>query len=34
VLCIYNQAPMPYGIDHGTNTASPYVERTIKDSKE
>lgn len=34
VLCIYNQASTPYGIDYGTNTASPYVERTIKDSKE
>lgn len=34
VLCIYNMAPTPYGIDHGTNTASPHVERTIQDPKE
>lgn len=34
VLCIYNLAPTPYGIDHGTNTASPHVERTIQDPKE
>lgn len=34
VLCIYNLAPTPYGIDHGTNTASPHVERTIQDTKE
>src|SRR3546814_4061134 len=30
VLCIYNQAPEPYGVDHGTNTGSPHVERTIR----
>jgi type IV secretion system protein VirB9 len=34
VLCIYNLAPTPYGVDHGTNTASPHVERTIQDPKE
>ena len=34
VLCIYNMAPTPYGVDHGTNTASPHVERTIQDPKE
>lgn len=34
VLCIYNLAPTPYGIDHGTNTASPHVERTMQDPKE
>ncbi len=34
VLCIYNMAPTPFGIDHGTNTASPHVERTIQDPKE
>lgn len=34
VLCIYNQAPRPYGVDPGTNTASPHVERTIQDPKE
>lgn len=34
VLCIYNLAPTPYGIDQGTNTASPHVERTIQDPKE
>ncbi|OYY73696.1 MAG: P-type conjugative transfer protein VirB9 [Sphingomonas sp. 28-62-20] len=34
VLCIYNLAPTPYGVDHGTNTASPHVERTIQDLKE
>src|SRR3546814_10695187 len=26
VLCIYNQAPEPYGVDHGTNTGSPRSE--------
>lgn len=34
VLCIYNLAPTPYGIDYSTNTASPHVERTIQDPKE
>lgn len=34
VLCIYNLAPTPYGIDHGTNTASPHVECTMQDPKE
>ena len=34
VLCIYNLAPTPYGVDRGTNTASPHVERTIQDPKE
>lgn len=34
VLCIYNLAPTPYGVDYGTNTASPHVERTIQDPKE
>src|SRR3546814_17297465 len=34
VLCSYNLAPTPYGVDHGTNTASPHVERTIQDPKE
>jgi type IV secretion system protein VirB9 len=34
VLCIYNQAPTPYGVDPGTNTASPHVERTMQDPKE
>lgn len=34
VLCIYNQAPTPYGVDPGTNTASPHVERTIQNPKE
>lgn len=28
VLCIYNDAPAPYGVNLGTNTASPSVERT------
>ncbi len=34
VLCIYNQAPAPYGVDYGTNTGSPHVERTIQNPKE
>lgn len=34
VLCIYNQAQTPYGVDYGTNTGSPHVERTIQDPKE
>jgi len=34
VLCIYNLAPTPFGVDYGTNTASPHVERTIQDPKE
>ena len=34
VLCIYNLAPTPYGVDPGTNTASPHVERTIQNPKE
>lgn len=34
VLCIYNQAPTPYGVDPGTNTASPHVQRTMQDPKE
>jgi type IV secretion system protein VirB9 len=28
VLCIYNDAPNPYGVDLGTHTASPNVDRT------
>ena len=28
VLCIYNEAPQPYGVDYGTKTISPHVERT------
>jgi type IV secretion system protein VirB9 len=28
VLCIYNDAPDPYGVNLGTHTASPSVERT------
>ena len=34
VLCIYNQAPTPYGVDTGTNTASSHVDRTVQDPKE
>ncbi|SEJ81037.1 type IV secretion system protein VirB9 [Sphingobium sp. AP50] len=34
VLCIYNQAPTPYGVDHGTNTASPHVDRAVQNPKE
>ncbi|TAJ31965.1 P-type conjugative transfer protein VirB9 [Bosea sp. (in: a-proteobacteria)] len=34
VLCIYNLAPTTYGVDPGTNTASPHVERTIQNPKE
>lgn len=34
VLCIYNQAPTPYGVDAGTNTASSHVDRTVQDPKE
>jgi type IV secretion system protein VirB9 len=30
VLCIYNEAPQPYGVNYGTETASPHVERTLK----
>jgi len=28
VLCIFNEAPQRYGVNHGTNTASAAVERT------
>lgn len=31
VLCIFNEAPQPYGVNYGTNTASPHVERTMKE---
>jgi len=34
VLCIFNLAPEPYGVDHGTNTGSPHVERTITSPQE
>jgi len=34
VLCIYNQALEPYGVDYGTNTGSPHVERTITNPQE
>ena len=30
VLCIYNEGPPPYGVDLGTNTASPDIDRTDK----
>lgn len=30
VLCIYNEAVKPYGVDYGTGTGSPVVERTIR----
>jgi type IV secretion system protein VirB9 len=33
VLCIYNEAPQTYGVDHGTDTASPVVERTMKEEE-
>ncbi|WP_157174861.1 P-type conjugative transfer protein VirB9 [Sphingomonas prati] len=33
VLCIYNEAPQTYGLDHGTDTASPVVERTMKEEE-
>ena len=32
VLCIYNEAPPTYGVDLGTNTASPEIDRTDKPS--
>lgn len=28
VLCIYNEAVDPYGVNNGANTASPHVQRT------
>lgn len=31
VLCIFNEAPQPYGVNYGSDTASPHVERTIKE---
>jgi len=31
VLCIYNEAPQPYGVNYGTDTASPHVERATKE---
>ena len=30
VLCIFNEAVQPYGVNHGTSTASPTVERTTR----
>lgn len=30
VLCIYNEAPAQYGVDYGTKTVSPHVERTLR----
>jgi type IV secretion system protein VirB9 len=33
VLCIYNVAPDPYGVNLGTHTASPGVDRTDIDPK-
>lgn len=30
VLCIYNQALPQWGVDHGTNTGSPHVDRTMR----
>lgn len=30
VLCIYNEAPSPFGVNLGTGTASPSVDRTLK----
>lgn len=30
VLCIFNEAVMPYGVTHGTGTASANVDRTIR----
>jgi type IV secretion system protein VirB9 len=30
VLCIFNQAFKPYGVDLGTGTAAPQVDRTLK----
>ncbi|RVT90296.1 P-type conjugative transfer protein VirB9 [Sphingomonas crocodyli] len=30
VLCIYNEGPATYGIDHHTATASPDVDRSLK----
>jgi type IV secretion system protein VirB9 len=30
VLCIYNEAWQPYGVNLGTGTASPDIDRTIK----
>ena len=31
VLCIFNEAPQPYGVNYGSDTASPHVERTMKE---
>ncbi len=31
VLCIYNQAPPTWGVNYGTQTATPYVKRTMKE---
>jgi len=28
VLCIYNEAVQPYGVNYGTATGSPIVKRT------
>ncbi len=33
VVCIYNENPKTYGVDHGTDTASPLVERTMKEEE-
>lgn len=33
VLCIYNEGPATYGVDYHTNTASPEVNRTMKQEK-
>ena len=30
VLCIYNEAVKPYGVEYGTGTGSPLVERTVR----
>ncbi len=31
VLCIYNQSPPAWGLDHGTNTGSSHVDRTMRE---
>lgn len=33
VLCVYNEGPATYGVDYHTNTASPDVNRTMKQEK-
>ena len=30
VLCVFNEAVQPYGVNHGTNTASSTVDRTTR----